>query len=82
MPLGVQADKSTRRAQANKIVKDAYMKYYTITETARILGISKQTLIRYENKGIFPRAKRNALNGWREYTQREINRLRKIMGRI
>jgi len=56
-------------------------RYYSTTEAAQFLGISKQTLIRYENKRIFPRPKRNAVNGWREYTEDEIRRLRAIMGR-
>ncbi|MBN2097435.1 MAG: MerR family transcriptional regulator [Candidatus Omnitrophica bacterium] len=56
-------------------------KYYSATEVAKILGISKQTLIRYEQKRIFPKAKRNAVNRWREYTLREIKALKKILGR-
>ena len=56
-------------------------RYYSTTEAAQFLGISKQTLIRYENKKIFPMPKRNAVNGWREYTEDEIRRLRAIMGR-
>ena len=56
-------------------------KYYSANEVARLLGISKQTLVRYEAKGIFPRAKRNKVNGWREYTVSDINHFRKIMGR-
>lgn len=56
-------------------------KYYVVTEVAKILGISKQTLIRYENKKIFPRAKRNAVNRWREYTLQDIKALKKVLGR-
>lgn len=56
-------------------------KYYSVTQTAQILGISKQTLVRYENKRLFPSPKRNALNGWREYTEEDIAKLRAIMGR-
>jgi len=56
-------------------------RYYSATEAAGFLGISKQTLIRYENKKIFPNSKRNAVNGWREYTEDEIRKLRAIMGR-
>ena len=56
-------------------------KFYSTKEVAKILGISKQTLIRYEQKGIFPKPRRNALNGWREYTKEEIDRLNEIMGR-
>jgi DNA-binding transcriptional MerR regulator len=56
-------------------------RYYTATEVADSLGISKQTLIRYEHKGIFPRPRRNALNHWREYTLEDIKKLKKLMGR-
>ena len=56
-------------------------KYYSVTQTAQLLGVSKQTLIRYENKRLFPAARRNALNGWREYTEDDIKKLRAIMGR-
>ena len=56
-------------------------RYYSATETAQFLGISKQTLIRYENKRVFPKARRNAVNGWREYTEEEIRRLKNIIGR-
>lgn len=56
-------------------------KYYTATETAEILGISKQTLVRYENRKLFPAPRRNALNGWREYREDDIKRLKVIMGR-
>jgi DNA-binding transcriptional MerR regulator len=56
-------------------------KYYPANEVARLLSISKQTLVRYESKGIFPNARRNKVNGWREYTISDINHLRKIIGR-
>ena len=56
-------------------------KYYSANEVAEILGVSKQTLIRYETKGVFPRARRNKLNSWREYTEKDIAALKKIMGR-
>ena len=57
-------------------------KYYSATEVAKILGISKQTLIRYEAKKIFPKAKRNAVNRWREYTLGDIKALKRIVGRV
>jgi len=57
-------------------------KYYSVRDVAKILGISKQTLIRYETKKIFPKASRNAVNKWREYTLRDIKTLRKILGRV
>ena len=58
-----------------------FQKYYSINETAGALGISKQTMVRYESKGIFPKARRNKLNSWREYTEKDIMALKKIMGR-
>lgn len=57
------------------------VKYYSAEQAAQFLGISKQTLIRYENKRVFPKPRRNALNGWREYTEDEIKKLKTIMGR-
>ena len=57
-------------------------KYLNAQEVAQRLGISKQTLVRYENKGIFPKAKRNLVNGWREYTDNELAKMKKILGRI
>jgi DNA-binding transcriptional MerR regulator len=56
-------------------------KYYNVREVAEILGISKQTLLRYEKKGLFPPPKRNPINKWREYTLKDIQRLRIILGR-
>ena len=58
-----------------------FQKYNSINETARALGISKQTMVRYEIKRIFPKARRNKLNDWREYTEKDIIALKKIMGR-
>ncbi|OQX86728.1 MAG: hypothetical protein B6D55_05405 [Candidatus Omnitrophica bacterium 4484_70.2] len=56
-------------------------KYFTAKEVAYKLGISKQTLLRYEKKGIFPKPRRNLVNGWREYTEHDIERMKKILGR-
>ena len=56
-------------------------RYYSANGVAKILGISKQTLIRYEVKGVFPKARRNKLNSWREYTEKDIAALKRIMGR-
>ena len=57
-------------------------KYFNTNEVAYALGISKQTLVRYEKKGIFPKPKRSPLNKWREYTLKDITNLKKIMGRL
>ncbi|OIO79612.1 MAG: hypothetical protein COW11_03175 [Candidatus Omnitrophica bacterium CG12_big_fil_rev_8_21_14_0_65_43_15] len=57
-------------------------KYFNINEVARAIGISKQTLVRYEKKSIFPKPKRSPLNKWREYTLKDITALKRIMGRL
>ncbi|MFH1621735.1 MAG: MerR family transcriptional regulator [Candidatus Omnitrophota bacterium] len=56
-------------------------RYFSAVEVADALGISKQTLLRYEKKRIFPKAKRNLINERREYTSMDIESFKKIMGR-
>jgi len=56
-------------------------RYYTANEVAAVLGISKQTLLRYEARGVFPKATRNRVNRWREYTPVDIRTLRQLIGR-
>jgi len=55
------------------------MKKYTVQEVADVLGVYRGTVINYEKKGIFPQPKRNAINGYREYTEEDIELLRKII---
>jgi len=57
-------------------------KIFNTEQVARALGVSKQTLLRYEKKGIFPKAKRNTINHWREYTEADLQKLQHILGRI
>ncbi len=57
-------------------------KYLSAQEVAKNLGISKQTLVRYEKRGVFPKPKRNRVNKWREYTDKDVLRLKEIMGRV
>lgn len=56
--------------------------YHTTQEVAAMLGISKQTLLRYEKKKIFPKPHRNPINKRREYSLEEITKLKKKMGRL
>jgi DNA-binding transcriptional MerR regulator len=56
--------------------------YFTPQEVAGMLGISKQTLIRYEKKRIFPLSKRNPVNKRREYAASDIDRLKQILHRV
>lgn len=57
------------------------MRIYRAHEAASRLGISKQTLLRYEKKGIFPPAKRNRINLWREYTQEDIENFKQRLNK-
>ena len=49
---------------------------YKTSETARELGISAEWLRKGEERGFFPKARRNATNGYRYYTRRDIERLK------
>ena len=68
---------STRTGISTKIGR-----LYNANQVASLLNISKQTLLRYEHKGIFPKAQRNSVNNWREYTEEDIYAMRRIMGRV
>jgi DNA-binding transcriptional MerR regulator len=54
-------------------------KLLTAQQVAEKLGISKQTLFRYEKKGVFPKARRNLINRWRQYTEDDLKKLREII---
>ena len=51
----------------------------TAQQVAEKLGISKQTLFRYEKKGVFPKARRNLINRWRQYSEDDLKKLREII---
>ena len=52
-------------------------KYY-INEILRGVDRSKTTIIRWEEEGLIPRAKRDS-RGWRYYSQKEIQRIIKLI---
>ena len=54
-------------------------KLFAAQEVAAKLGISKQTLFRYEKRGVFPKAKRNMINRWRQYTEEDLRKLKEII---
>ena len=56
--------------------------YYSVQEAADLIGISKETLLKYEKEGKIPPAKRNPINNWRQYTDGDIEQMKRIMGRI
>jgi len=53
-------------------------KRYTIEKVAEELGISKSTILRYEKRGIFPRPQRHPINKWRQYSDEDLKRLKRI----
>ena len=54
-------------------------KFFTTEEVAKELGISKQTLFRYEKQKVFPNPRRNLINRWRHYAQEDIKKLKEIL---
>lgn len=57
------------------------MKMYKVAEAAAMLGISKQTLLRYEKKGVFPPSRRNRINSWRQYSSDDLIKMKERLGR-
>jgi len=55
---------------------------YSIGDVAEKLSISVQTIRRYEKLGKFPLPRRNKVNNRREYTEIDIKKMLKILGRI
>ncbi len=55
------------------------VKKLTVQNVADILGVYRGTVINYEKRGIFPSPHRNPINGYREYTEEDVERLRKII---
>ena len=55
------------------------MKIYKISQVAQKLGISKQTLVRYEKKGILPKSPRNHINSWRQYSEEDLRKMKAIL---
>ena len=54
-------------------------KKYNIQEVADILGIYKGTVKNYEEKGVFPKARRNPINKYREYAEEDVDILKRIL---
>lgn len=52
---------------------------YNIQEVADILGLYKGTVLNYEKRHIFPKARRNPINHYREYTKEDIEKLKNIL---
>ncbi len=65
----------------NKIVIGG-KRYYRVSEVCKALGIFKNTLYNWERMGKIPKAYRDPMSGWRLYSQKDIERIKKISGRV
>jgi len=54
-------------------------KKFNVQEVADLLSIYRGTVINYEKKGVFPEPHRNPINGYREYTEEDVEKFRKII---
>lgn len=50
--------------------------YYRTAEACRMVGISKNTFLRWVREESFPDVKRRDRRGWRLFTEHEIDRLK------
>ena len=81
-PINKAHQKVLNEERAFEKEDEMQKRYYSTQEVARILGISKQTLLRYEKKKIFPKSRRHPINKRREYSLDDIIKLKKITGRL
>jgi len=56
--------------------------YFRTAEVFRIIGISRNTLYRWLQKGILTGVERRDSRGWRLFTQEEIDRLNRTINSI
>ena len=57
-------------------------KYYRTSEVCQIAGVSRSTLLRWLREGIFVEAIYRDRNGWRLFTQPEVDSLMREASRI
>ncbi len=55
--------------------------YYQLTEACKMAGISRSTLLRWIDTGTIKDAGRKDRNGWRLYTEEEIEAIKKYAQR-
>ena len=56
-------------------------KRYLIKDIIKILKISRKTYYNWEKKDKIPASKREPMSGYRFWTQKDLEKLRKITGR-
>lgn len=54
-------------------------KKFTVSQVAEMLGIYRGTVINYEKRGIFRESHRNPINGYREYSESDVEEMRGIL---
>ena len=56
--------------------------YYRTAEVFRVIGISRNTLYRWLQKGVLTSTERRDSRGWRLFTREEIDRLNDTINSI
>jgi predicted site-specific integrase-resolvase len=56
--------------------------YYRTAETFRVIGVSRNTLYRWLQKGVLTGLERRDSRGWRLFTREEIEKLDKAIHAI
>jgi len=62
-----------------RIIKNE--KHYRVSDICNILGISKNTLYNWEKKKKIPKAWRDPMSGWRIYSEKDLENIKKISRR-
>jgi len=55
-------------------------KEYTLSQAAKILGVHRDSILYWEQKGLIKKARRNPKNNYRVYSREEIEEIAKIRG--
>jgi predicted site-specific integrase-resolvase len=56
--------------------------YYRTAETFKVIGVSRNTLYRWLQKGVLTGIERRDSRGWRLFTQEEIEKLNRTINSI
>lgn len=54
-------------------------KYYKVGQVAKMLGVHKMTLHRWEKAGLIPVSARMTINNYRMYSENDIEAIKKII---
>lgn len=57
-------------------------KYYRTSEAAQLAGISRSTLLRWIDQGIFKHEPRWDRRGWRLFTEADIKRIESVANHV